>query len=557
LCTATLVIAIFFVFQPFGLNQFGLPKFLILLLSLPMLTVLELRALLVHTYRSADQVSARLALVFLFSSTLLPLTHATNTSLHGLGAIGALAMFLLFRAAMALESPASRNTLLSIVCLAVIPLAILALLQGVGADPLQHLFNLHSSRPGRWHMLSTLGHPTWTAELLVLLLPPILALLRSKPRVARIAALLISCTVILSGSRGSMLVLGILLWICIRSHLFSLSEGHSKKTELCITIGLMAAALILLLRVDPQRLFSWTPLTGRLGLWAAGLDLIEIHPLTGSGLHHTALLLPEGLRSVVALSRQSWVQGLPTVLVNRLDNDILQISVERGLPSLVLLFWFFQRSFRNLRHRVLEKAEPGDNALRASLIGICLFCLFSSPLHTPATTVVFWLFAGLSAAGQCKETSRPTQYSPSRFGKLVLPASALLLSIWLLIRIVLPALSANSTAGSAHQLLHQGHFEKTAEVLAPITIRSPWLPEAGIDRARALVKLHRPEEALAELNRAGRWTASAWIWRTRALALDQLGLKNEARMIIRSGLEVLPRSKLLLRTKAESVEGNK
>lgn len=548
LVPAAIMAGTFLLFQPTGLDQFLFPKFLLLLLGLPALLWLEISSHLQPPFSGGDALSNRLALLFFLTSAILPRLHVSNAELHGFGILEFLVMLLLFRAGAALGSREEQESLIFLICISAIPIAALALLQGMGWDPMHVLLGLHSTRAGRWQMLTTLGHPSWTAELLVLLLPPGLLLLRKHASAARVAALFIACAVILSGSRGGMLVLALVLWISYRQDL--LSAPSTRWGKLLLTAGalLPAGALVILFRLEPGRLLALAPLSGRLGLWEAGLHLISFHPFSGSGLHHTSILLPEGLRAIVASAGPGKITGLPTVLVDRLDNDLLQMTLEGGLLSCAFVVFLVARSIRILRSRLRRSENQLDRTILSSLIAFGLFSLFSSPFHTPSSALIFWLFLGLATRG----SRVPEHEGPPVAGRLrrVGVLLAAVLSVVILLFVVLPALRDNHEAGTAHRLLHRGDFSRSAAILAPITDRAPWLPGAAIDRARALVKLHRPEESLAELRLAERWISSAWIWRTRALALEEMGLDQEARKTIKDGLDVLPRSPTLLEAQA-------
>jgi len=400
-------------------------------------------------------------------------------------------------------------------------------------------------------MLSTLGHPGWTSEVLLLLLPPALALLRSRsrPRTARMLFLTITCIVILSGSRGNMLVLVLVGWMSHRLQLISFRFPR----DLLIGATFTAVALGLLLHIEAGRLLAWTPLSGRLALWAAGLHLATLHPLKGAGLHHLNLVLPEGLRFLAASIDPAWIPGLPTVLVDRLDNDLLQLLVETGLVPTLLLLIFVSRILMLLWRKIHSSGDSLNAAVFISLIAIFLLSLFSSPLHTPATLLLFWIFSGFASGSVAAPWTGASKNGvrPSRRYRTAIYSGAALVFLFLLVRITLPAWRDNRLAGQAHRLLHRGKASAAASILAPLTIRAPWLPEAAIDRARALVRLHRPAEALAELLPAGDWIASAWIPATRARALHQLGLEAEARQALAEGLEILPRSPLLLEIQQE------
>ena len=374
-------------------------------------------------------------------------------------------------------------------------------------------------------MLSTLGHPGWTSEVLLLLLPPALALLRSRfhPRTARMLFLTVTTIVILSGSRGNMLVLVFVGWMSHRLQLISLRFPR----DLLIGATFAAVALGLLLHIEAGRLLAWTPLSGRISLWAAGLYLATLHPLTGAGLHHLNLVLPEGLRFLTASIDPTWIPGLPTVLVDRLDNDLLHFLVETGLVSTLLLLIFVSRILMLLWKKIHSSWDSLNAAVFISLIAIFLLSLFSSPLHTPATLLLFWVFSGFASGSVAAPWTGASKNGlrPSRRYRSAIYSGAALVFLFLLVRIALPATRDNRIAGQAHRLLHRAEASAAASILAPL--RAPWQPEAAIDRARALVRLHRPAEALDDFEKLGVVAPQAVLGRQAQLDLANYAMSSQ------------------------------
>ncbi|RLE29564.1 MAG: hypothetical protein DRJ61_14290, partial [Acidobacteria bacterium] len=205
-------IGVVLTFQPFGLDQFLLPKALVLLVGAPLVVgiVMACRGLV-----AGDALLIRLVVSFLVWSMTVPLVHAQNRVLHGFGALEVLLLMVLFVGVLGTRTAGSRaeGQLLRLLVLPALIVAPLALAQGLGVDPLRLLFDLSSSRPGRWQVLTTLGNPTWTAELLVLSLPLVLAAWKTAGRSRTVwlwsVGLVFAAAVAATGSRGALVGLAV------------------------------------------------------------------------------------------------------------------------------------------------------------------------------------------------------------------------------------------------------------------------------------------------------------------------------------------------------------
>ncbi|MCK5379792.1 MAG: hypothetical protein KAJ78_10325, partial [Acidobacteria bacterium] len=315
-----------------------------------------------------------------------------------------------------------------------------------------------------------------------------------------------------------------------------------------VMCGVIAVTTVVMV-MGVGRMGELKPLTGRLGLWAAGIHLVGQEPLTGSGLRQTALVLPEGLESVVGGLDAQHHGWLPTIVVDRVDQDLLQVAVERGLPAALLILLIWYRALRLSLARFREGRASVDGALVVLLATFAVFSLFSAPFHTPATAVLFWIVVGLAARGPATcSVPGERELVHWRMGAAVVGA---VVGIGLAVELALPILRTNAIAGTGHQLLIDGRFQEASQVLRPVATTSPWLTGASIDRSRALVAIGGAAEALVVLEDAQAWASSEWIWATRARALDQLGLRTEARRALEEGFRVLPRSPVLLEAQSE------
>ena len=533
-----LVLLAVLVFLPHALDQFRLPKRLVLAAGVPALGAVFLS----RRWRgAADRTLLVLGVAFLLWNLLAPVSAAANPTLHALGGLRLLLPWTLLplTAAAASAGGAAGRRLAALAGAAGTAVGALALLQWSGADPIARLFHAASPGAGRWRILTTVGNPGWTAETVAAALPLALAGLgpgRGRRALRAGLVLAAAAAVAVTGSRTGAVALaaGAGAWLAARR---GGRRGRALLAGLATASAAGAVVLVLATTAGTARLGDLAPLTGRLALWDAGARLTARHPLTGNGLGHTAILLPEGLREVVAAAPARWRPWLPTSLVDRLDDDWLQTALEAGLPAVLLLLAIWGRAAALAwRHAPENGAAGAVGALAALGTGT----LFSAPLHTPATAVLFWTAAGIAGAGRPKPV-------PAGARRRRLAAAAALAAVAAgaagagaaLVRLDL-------AAGRGRTLLRRGHAAAAVPPLDRAFRRAPWLVPAGVELADALERTGRHAEALAVTIEAGRWTASERLWAIRARALAASGHPGAARTVLDRGLAVLPRSRILL-----------
>jgi len=538
-------------FQPHGLHQFLLPKFLILLVGASSLFVFQALSCSAVREYSADFPLKFLVFIFIAWTVCTPFSTAINPILHLAGSAELILYGLLFSGASGVRrrgvfSEESFGAFLAVPAIAV---AVLACLQAVGLDPMHLVMGLSSSRPGRWKILTTLGNPSWTAEILLLCLPLVMLLhFKASRRLypVYLPLILLSTGILFTKSRAAFL--GLVLCIGL-SFFFGLIPGFSKKSGIHPVYFLLVFLLALVwFGGNLNRISNTGSLRARTGLWRAGIHQIFEHPVMGSGLLHTRLFLPEALETVVQSTEESHRSHLPGTLVDRLDQDYLQLGAEAGIPAVILMLVIVLRAGSLLR---IGSASGNrlDSALLVSLFIFVLLSLVSSPFHTPATAAFFWILLGLATTRREESSNQSTEKNavlPSFSRRIILPVAGTgLAALALFFGLALPVLRINATAGRAHRFLLAADPGQALEIGEALPLIAPWFGSAQVDRARALVELHRPAEALLALKDAEKWLSSEWIWITRIRALEQLGFPDQARKVRERGLRILPNSRLL------------
>ncbi len=546
-------------FLPGGIDQFWLPKMLVLLCGVPLTAA---AALLARNSWFPPTGPGRVLVALAMGATLwsiaVPLAAARNPDLHRVGGIECALLAGLFLIASCRPRPADgflRSTLV-LPSVAAVAVALIALLQAIGLDPVWWLLHLQSARPGRWRILTTIGNPGWTAEFLAVSLPLVLAgLVERKGRTLRLGALglsaLLVAAVVVTGSRTGIaaLLTGLVT--------FTLAVRPGRWRLRITAAGVVLAATLALAALftaatGSSRWSDLRPLTGRAALWSAGSRLLTDRPVTGFGLRHTGLILPQGLRREVADTGPAARRWLPTTLVDRLDGDWLQLAVERGLPAagMIFLLWAgaLVRSWRiATRHR-----STLDAGIFGSLTALGTCTLTSAPLHTPATAVLFWLLTGLAAGGTSPRDPDP---APSVIGRRRAVGAGVAITLAIAAGAVfLAATRINLEAGRGHRLLSEGRAEAAVGPLRSAASALPWLDSVSTDLAEALEQSGRPAAALAACADSLRWKATERAWGVQVRALCRLGQPPGAQEVLNMWNATLPASPLLAATRSDLSE---
>ena len=507
----------------------------------------------------ADLLMIRAVGLALAWLVVVPFLTAFNPQLHLLGAIRLLAISGLGGlAAVAVHRGGERwrVRLLGAFAAAGFLVCVIALLQAVGADPVELIAGGPLRAEGRWRVVATLGNPTWTGEYLAAVLPIALFMVRRSTSAARARsleaamAIIFAAAVLATGSRLAMVSLatGLGVWLVmdersvlsVRGRLWSIGGA-----------GVVAALLIAVAAVSSdgvrERMFHDDSIRGRNGLAGASAALALQNPVAGHGLDHYRVVLPDGLRSYSELRGETASPYMPRTLVDHADSDLLELAVEGGIPAaaLFLAIWLF--AMRRAFAAGLPETRLVRRALGASLTALAASALGSSPLHTPATALLFWSLIGLLIAGPVSpQTSARVGSPPSR---LVVRWAAVGIALAVGVAAVhyAEALMANNRlAKVARAEVASGRYDEAEKIYRQIIRDAPWEGESRLHLGGLLIAQSDYEEGLDLARSSQRWAASQRAWLLEARALASTGRLEEGIEALENAVAAVPEGRAML-----------
>jgi len=481
------------------------------------------------------------ALMFLGWAVLSPLTVAANPALHLLGAAQLLAVATLGAlTAFAVRCDERwRLRLTGTIAVTAVLMAIHALLQAAGLDPLGLLLGTPPLAEGRWRTFTTAGNPNWTGAYLACTAPLVARLARRRISPALEAAVwaLFATAVLLTGSRLAFIAFvagGSCWWWTAKPVSRPSIQWFSRRRDIVVVASLVLLGVVLVVFAGEmaERWGDLRSIGGRLVSFGAAVHLVSGSPIAGQGLDHFPLSLPDGLRQLHAQVGDAWLEWWPRSLTAHVHNDLLEMGVEAGLVGALVLAVLWGLAFIRSRRR-----EP---AVAAALLSLAVLAVASVPLQIPTTMLLFSVLIGLAAIRPAIPAEEPRRAAA--------PGAVLrgLVSLVLLGVVVvsfdhgLSVLQANRTARNSRALLAARDFEATETGLREVLAATPWDHESGAILAALEVDEGRAEEALEVLDSIDRWSASRGAWLVRARALQAQQLEMQAVEVLEAAVDALP-----------------
>jgi O-antigen ligase len=356
--------------------------------------------------------AALVALQLVLHKSAYPHDTISNALLYGAYAM------LCFLASQTLLRSSQARKLAVIFAVYGFALAAMALLQGVA--PNGKLYWMREPRLGGWIYGSYVNHNHYAGLMELLIpIPLILSLTRlveQKERVAAgVAAVVMTGTVFLSGSRGGMLAIfvefAVLATVLLR---------EKRSIRITLAVGAFVVVLISLLtwlggkelttRVSSISTEARSEISGgmRLTIDRDSIHMFRSRPLLGWGLGTFPVVYPE-FRTFYT-----------NFFVNEAHNDYLQLLTEMGLLGLATMVWFLVVLYRNAIRKIGDWTSDVTSAVTLActlgLSGILVHSFLDFNLQIPANAALFYVFCTIAAAPpllQKVQKRRPVPTQPA------------------------------------------------------------------------------------------------------------------------------------------------
>jgi O-antigen ligase len=315
---------------------------------------------------------------------------------------------LCFLAAQSLRRSSQARVIAVIFIIYGFMVASLALIQGIA--PNGKLYWLRQPHMGGWIYGPYVNHNHYAGLMEMLIpIPLVLAMSRltgDKERIAAgIAAIVMTGTVFLSGSRGGMLA------VFVEFMVLAAMLVRGRKT-IRVVIGLIAfvAVLISLLtwlggkeltnRIGSISTEARTELSGgvRLSIDRDSLRMFRAKPVLGWGLGTFPVVYPK-FRSFYT-----------NFFVNEAHNDYLQLLAELGVLGFATMGWFLIVLYRTAFQKIGNWTSEVTGSLSLSCVlgvtGILVHSLFDFNLKIPANAALFYVVCTLAAGPRLLQRAR-------------------------------------------------------------------------------------------------------------------------------------------------------
>jgi O-antigen ligase len=390
------------------------------------------------------------ALLVAWWIVITPFAVHPHTALHGMhgrynGLLTQLTMVALFLAvASSLESERHVERFITFFAVALVPVALYALAQDLGFDPLIW----PNPRPG-----STIGHPVPLAAIIGLAVPFVLAFLVSDAALGRrwlwslvLALFLLADAATLSRGpwAGLAVALAIVLAFAVRTHAIDLKN---KSVQLVAIVLVTAVALLIesapITRLSQRvkqlaRLETDPSFTNRFVMFNGARAMLRDHPIVGIGFESFGLLYP-GYRPIEPESLEA--DSIPSMV----HNGYLQTAVTSGWPGLALylaligsVLSLLVRQCARIARSARAAAPPERPALlRHALVAVAFIAAIVGYLVEDLSgwleislSAYFWMIAGAAVAFCTTQSGRGPERVARRWRTPLFAASVIVSAVF-------------------------------------------------------------------------------------------------------------------------------
>lgn len=312
------------------------------------------------------------------------------------------------------------------------PIALYAIAQFLGLDPLP---------AGTWADLrrtaSTLGNPVYLGAYLVLVIPLVLSLvLKTKTSYKYwygTLLVLLAVALVTTYARGAWLgaAVAVIVFLGIVHRQIEPKNWFLIFSSFLVVVAVVAGLLLskpdksyLMPRLSSSFDLSGGSVGSRLDLWRAGVSVIKKRPLLGWGL--------ETFGDVVWSERPS-TSGSRPPRADRPHNQLLYLASALGLLGLAVYIYLIIVILKRIYQAAIRGATAGDRLLAAGILAACLGYIIQEQFSFSQveTAPLFWLLMGFGVT----LSSRPLSFVTYDFRRrpVALALGTVVISIVLLI----------------------------------------------------------------------------------------------------------------------------
>jgi len=353
--------------------------------------------------------------------------------------------------------------------------------------------------------IGTLGNVNYLPELLCLTVPVLFGWALSRPslraRWILVTALLAPAALLVAtGCRAALfglLVGGMAAWVLTRGGQ-SLHPRHwfvgKRRWGLtaAVVLGLVVVVGVMGDRLSQKLTLMDDSIEARLVNWRAAVAMVPEHPVIGTGLggyqlgnvKKLAELYPEGLPDVTSGSR-----------FYQAHQDGLQLTVELGIPGLLLVLWLGLVIVKALR---LDQGLPlpERTGLLIGLLALAVASCFGFPLHIPVTAAALVVVLALALVNETQAEQSSAQGPMALRLALVVGLAAVF--VWIGTRTVWPLYQSAGYQYLAEALEERERRPKGVDTIYGLAARLNRFGAPLIfDQLQALTRQKRYDEVIA------------------------------------------------------------
>ncbi|MFW6134304.1 MAG: O-antigen ligase family protein [Elusimicrobiota bacterium] len=250
---------------------------------------------------------------------------------------------------------------------------------------------------------STLGNRNYIADLLILILPfLILMVKKEKYKYISLPGLLVlGWTLVLT--RSWRVLIGIL---SIAFIYYLICEKRKRKRYKYIFIGILSI-IILLSFINSKSIYK-SHIKPRLHMWSISWTMIKQKPVTGHGIGTYDYEYPEFQYNYFkTLNKNQYIEFADLgKSPQRANNEYIHLISEQGIIGLILVLWLLIKWFKNI-----DLKDDFTSASVCGVAGVLGTALIGFPLHRPSIILIICIIMGITLKPDINKKNAEFRYS--------------------------------------------------------------------------------------------------------------------------------------------------